>query len=138
VPLTIQEGHPLLPMMMRRVKSQAARFRTPKKSLTSARWVPLGRELLEISEEPSSRMLEPFRNARRQMMQPLFLRDGPWEKGSPRIPLRPSRAAQRRASIWLPGVAFHLITLPLFDCVDAKPPLASDAEPRQFSSLSAR
>jgi hypothetical protein len=66
--------------------------------------------------------------------------------GHPLLHQRSSKAGQyhradhRRASrlivILLPDVAFHLIALPLFDCVDVKAPIASDtshAKPRQFS-----
>jgi hypothetical protein len=30
-------------------------------------------------------------------------------------------------------IGLHLIALPLFDCIDVKPPVTTDAKPRQFA-----
>src|ERR1700687_2019921 len=87
---------------------------TPKGRVDRAPWVPLGRELLEISEWPSS-------------------------TGSK---ICDSNGTRSKLVVNLASaicLVFHLIALllvialPLFDCVEVKPPLAADAKPRQFS-----
>jgi hypothetical protein len=39
----------------------------------------------------------------------------------------------RESTQMVSRIGLHLIALPLFDCIDVKPPVTTDAKPRQFA-----